>query len=82
MAVMAAFPLSLVVILPSVPFSIDLDILDFFPKLFLYRFCPSLQGDLEYAEDRIILGCVSRLFGLLLPILGYNLPRLGPWAPT
>ena len=30
MAVMAAFPLSLVVILSSVPFSIDLDILDFF----------------------------------------------------
>ena len=53
----------------------------FFPKLFLYRFCPSFQGDLGYAEDRIILGCVSRLFGLLLPILGYNLPRLGLWAP-
>ena len=30
MAVMAAFPLSLVVILSSVPFSIDIDILDFF----------------------------------------------------
>ena len=30
MAVRAAFPLSLVVILSSVPFSIDLDILDFF----------------------------------------------------
>ena len=32
MAVMATFPLSLVVILSSVPFSIDLDILDFFPN--------------------------------------------------
>ena len=30
MAVMAAFPLSLVVILSSVPFSIDIDILNFF----------------------------------------------------
>ena len=30
MVVMAAFPLSLVVILSSVPFSIDIDILDFF----------------------------------------------------
>ena len=30
MAVMAAFPLSLVVILSNVPFSIDIDILDFF----------------------------------------------------
>ena len=32
MAVRAVFPLSLVVILSSVPFSIDLDILDFFPN--------------------------------------------------
>ena len=32
MAVMAAFPLSLVVILSSIPLSIDLDILDFFPN--------------------------------------------------
>ena len=32
MAVRAAFPLSLVVILSSVPFSIDLDILGFFPN--------------------------------------------------
>ena len=30
MAVMAAFPLSLVVILSRIPFSIDIDILDFF----------------------------------------------------
>ena len=32
MAVRATFPLSLVVILSNVPFSIDLDILDFFPN--------------------------------------------------
>ena len=32
MAVRAAFPLSLVVILSSVPFFIDLDILNFFPN--------------------------------------------------
>ena len=32
MTVRAAFPLSLVVILSSVPLSIDLDILDFFPN--------------------------------------------------
>ena len=53
----------------------------FFPKLFLYHFCPFFQGDLGYAEDRIILGYVSRLFGLLLHILSYTLPRLGSWAP-
>ena len=52
----------------------------FFPKLFLYRFCPFFQVDLGYAEDKIVLGCVLRLFGLLLPILGYTLPRLGSWA--
>ena len=32
MAVMTTFPLSLVVILSSVSFSIDIDILDFFPN--------------------------------------------------
>ena len=53
----------------------------FFPKLFLYCFCPSFQGDLGYAEDRIIIGCVSRLFGLLLPIFGYTPPWFEPWAP-
>ena len=81
MTVMAAFHLSLLVILSSVPFSIDIDILDFFPKLVLYRSCPFSQGDLGYAEDRIILSYVSRLLGRLLHILGFTLPRLGPWAP-
>ena len=33
----------------------------FFPKLFLYRFYPSFQGNLGYAEDRIILGYISRI---------------------
>ena len=45
----------------------------FFPKLFLYHFCPFFQGDLGYAEDKIILGYVLRLFGLLLHILGSGL---------
>ena len=53
----------------------------FFPKLFLYRSCPFIQGDLGYAEDIIILGYVSRLLGLLLHVLGYTPPRLEPWAP-
>ena len=52
----------------------------FFPKLFLYHSCPFFQGDLEYAEDRIVLGYVSGLLGLLLHVLGYISPRLGPWA--
>ena len=53
----------------------------FFPRLFLYHSCPFFQGDLGYAEDRITLGYVSRLLGLLLHVLGYTPPRLGPWAP-
>ena len=32
------------------------------------------------AEDRVILDCVSRLFGLSLLVLGNYLPRHGPWA--
>ena len=52
-----------------------------FPKLFLYCSCPFFQGDLGYAEDRIVLGYVSGLLGLLLHVLGYTPPRLGPWAP-
>ena len=32
------------------------------------------------AEDRVILGCVSRLFGLSLLVLGNYPPWHGPWA--
>ena len=32
------------------------------------------------AEDRVILGCVSRLFGLSLLVLGKYPPQHGPWA--
>ena len=32
------------------------------------------------AEDKVILGCVSRLFGFSLLVLGNYLPRHGPWA--
>ena len=32
------------------------------------------------SEDRVILGCVSRLFGLSLLVLGNYPPRHGPWA--
>ena len=44
MTVMAAFPLSLVVILSSVPFFIDIDILDFFSQTVLIPFLPFLSG--------------------------------------
>ena len=38
---------------------------------------PSKSWD---AEDKVILGCVSRLFGLFLLVLGNYPPRHGPWA--
>ena len=81
MAVMTAFPLSLVVILSSVPFSIDIDILDFFQNCSYTVIAFSFRVGLGYAEDRIILGYVSRLLRFLLHVLGYTPPRLGPWAP-
>ena len=34
----------------------------FFPKLFLYHFCPFFLWDLGHAKDWIVLGCVPRLF--------------------
>ena len=32
------------------------------------------------AEDRVILGCTSRLFGLSPLVLGNYSPRYGPWV--
>ena len=32
------------------------------------------------AEDRVILGCLSRPFGLSLLVLDNYSPRYGPWA--
>ena len=52
----------------------------FFPKLFLYCSCLFFQEGLGDAEDKVTLGYVSRLFGLLFYVLGYILLRLGPWA--
>ena len=44
MVVMAAFPLSLVVVLSSVSFSIDIDILDFFPNCSYTDLALSFRG--------------------------------------
>ena len=32
------------------------------------------------AEDMAILGCIPRLFGILILVLGNYSPRPGPWA--
>ena len=53
----------------------------FFPKLFLYRSSPFFKEGLGDAEDRVILDYVLRLLGLLLYVLSYISPRLGPWVP-
>ena len=68
-------------ILSSVPLYIDLDILDFFPSCSYTVFAlPSSEtSDMPRTESS---SAVSQdYFVLALPILGYNLPRLGLWAP-
>ena len=52
MAVMAAFPLSLVVILSSIPFSIDIDILDFFFQTVPIPFLSLLSGGLRICRGQ------------------------------
>ena len=78
MAVMTTFPLSLVAILSSGPFSINIDILGFSQNCSYTALALFFQEYLENVEDRIILGYVSRLLGLLLYVLGYIPPQLGP----
>ena len=80
MVVMTALPLSLVVILSSVHFPINIDILGFSQNCSYTALALSFRGTLGIAEDRIILGYVSRLLGLLLYVIGYIPPRLGPWV--
>ena len=79
MAVIAAFPLSLVVVLSSVPFPINIDILGFSQNCSCTALALSFKGTSDM--PRIILGYVSGLLGLLSYVLGYTPPRLGPWAP-
>ena len=78
MAVRAAFPLSLVVILSSVPLSIDLDILDFFPNYSYTVFAlPSREtSDMPRTESSSAMS--QDYFVLVSSILGYNPSRLGP----
>ena len=41
---------------------------------------PIFPSKLWDAEDRIVLGCTSRPFGLSLPVLSNISPWLGPWV--
>ena len=59
-----SFPWSLY--FPAYPFLNVIDILDFFPKLFLYHFFPFLLWDLGYVEDWIVLDCVPRLLRICI----------------
>ena len=71
----------MVVILFSVPFSIDLDVLDFFPNYsYTASALPSREtSDMPRTESSSAI--FQDYFVFVLPSLGYNLPRLGPWAP-
>ena len=80
-AVMAHFPLSFVAILSRGHFSINTDILGFSQNCSYTVLALFFQEGLRDAEDRVILGYVSKLLGLLLYVLGYIPPRLGPWVP-
>ena len=81
MVVMATFPLSLVVILSIVSFFIDIDILDFFLNCSYTFFALPSRGTSNMPRTESSSAVFQDLFGLLLPILGYALPRLEPWAP-
>ena len=34
------------------------------------------------AEDMVILGCIPRLFGILILVIGNYFLRRGPWGPN
>ena len=77
---MTAFPLSFVSILSRGPFSINVEVFSF--SLNCSYAVPALffSGASWDAEDRIILGYISRPFRLSLYVLGYIPFRLGPCA--
>ena len=80
MVVMTAFLLSFVAILSRAPLSIDADVFGSSQNCSYAVLVISFRNALGDAEDRIILGYVSKLLGLSLCVLGNFSPRLGPWA--
>ena len=79
MAVRAAFSSHLH--FPASP--IGTDILDFFSKLFLYRFYLFFRGDFGLAEDWIVLGCIPILcLYLHYSVWAITFLGLGLWALT
>ena len=81
MAVRAAFPLSLVDILSSVPFSIDLDILDildFFPSCFYTIFALSSEETSDRPRTEPSSAVSQDYLVLYIFEEGYSPPRLGP----
>ena len=81
MAVRTTFPLSLVVKLSSVSFPIDIDIFRFFPNYSYTVFVLPSRGTPDMLRTESSSAVSQDYFVLVSPILGYNLPRLGPWAP-
>ena len=93
-AVMAAFPLSFVATLFRGPFPINAEVFSFSLNRFYtvlalssrsalgtaFDGVPFLPSRFWDAEDRIVLGYISRPFGLPLHVLDNASPRRGPWA--
>ena len=78
MAVMTAFPLSLIVILSSVPCSIDIDILDFFPNCSYTVFVLSSRGTSNMprteSSSAVSQECLDLYYpSSAIPILGSGL---------
>ena len=91
-AIIATFPLSFVATLFRGPFPINAEVFSFslnrsYTVLVLssgnalwsaFDGVPVLPSRFWDAEDRIVLGYISRPFGLSLYVLGNVSPRLGP----
>ena len=95
-AVMTAFPLSFVATLFRGPFPINAEVFSFSLNCSYTVFVLSsgsalgtafdgvllLPSRFWDAEDKIVIGYISRPFGLPLHFLGNASPRCGPWGPN
>ena len=67
--------------LSRVSFPIDIDIFRFFPDCFCSVFVLPPRGTSDIPRTESSSAVSQDYFVLVLPILDYNLPRLGPWTP-
>ena len=72
----------MVVTLSSVPFFIDLDILDFLLSWSYTVFALPSEETSDMPRTESSSAVSQGYFVLVLPSLGHNLPRLGPLGPV